>query len=418
MKDENIAVVIVGFGTKGDVYPLIAIANELTARGIDAHFISTNNYKSEINESGATFFCASEVDEYSEKIRLTSKSIDPIDYDHIFKSCIIPTFHATYCRIEEIYRSNQNLIVIRLGVNNGAHLACEKLNLPYFEVALSPIWLQSCYDPGWPLNQLALPIRYVITKFSGYWNSRRHPYLQQINNERQKVGLPRVSSMNKLKMKQPELIFAMFPAWFGMPQVDWPKNISVLNFPLQDKIDCRSRKSLDSFIHKNFAPLVFTLGSEMFNCEVFFQIAYKVCKRLGISGVFINPLINEFDLPDDASILKIEYIDFGYLFSKSKVVIHHGGIGTCAQAFLAGKPQVVCPLQYDQPDNGWRISKLGVGGMITKDQINETNLSAMIKEILDSEPVHDNANTYSSLLRQIENPISQLVDKVLEYTQR
>ena len=413
---NKIDIVIVGFGTKGDVYPLIAIARELTNRGIETLFISTNNYKNEILASGATFFCASKNDEYTEKIRLRTKSLDPIDYDHIFKKCIVPTFGTTYRKIESIYKSNKNIKVIRLGVNNGAHLACEKLNIPYFEVALTPIWFKSCLDPGWPLNQFSLPIRYAIAKFLNYWNSKRHPYLRIINDEREKVGLPRAKSMQKLKLKKPELTFAMFPTWFGMPQGDWPKNISTLSFPMQDKINDESRNQFDDFISKNDTPLIFTLGSEMFNCELFFKIAYKVCKNIGVSGVFINPMIDKFDLPQTETILKLKYIDFGYVFSKTKLIVHHGGIGTCAQALLAGKPQIICPLQYDQPDNGWRISKLGVGGMITKDQLTETNLSTMIKEILDSDVVRVNVSTYSSMLHKENNPITKLVDKIQQYS--
>lgn len=127
-------------------------------------------------------------------------------------------------------------------------------------------------------------------------------------------------------------------------------------------------------------------------------------------------MIDKFDLPQTETILKLKYIDFGYVFSKTKLIVHHGGIGTCAQALLAGKPQIICPLQYDQPDNGWRISKLGVGGMITKDQLTETNLSTMIKEILDSDVVRVNVSTYSSMLHKENNPITKLVDKIQQYS--
>mgnify|MGYP002635469048 CR=1 FL=1 len=99
-------------------------------------------------------------------------------------------------------------------------------------------------------------------------------------------------------------------------------------------------------------------------------------------------------------------------FLKLMLIVQHGGMGTCAQALLAEKPQIVCSLQYDQPDNGWRISKLGVGGMITKDQIIETNLSAMIKEILNSDVVRVNVSTYSSMLYKESNPITKLVDRI------
>jgi UDP:flavonoid glycosyltransferase YjiC (YdhE family) len=45
-------------------------------------------------------------------------------------------------------------------------------------------------------------------------------------------------------------------------------------------------------------------------------------------------------------------------------VVHHGGVGTTAKALAAGVPQVVVPVAYDQPDNGRRVVRLGVGAML------------------------------------------------------
>ena len=41
-------------------------------------------------------------------------------------------------------------------------------------------------------------------------------------------------------------------------------------------------------------------------------------------------------------------------------LVHHGGIGTCAQGMAAGVPQIVMPLAHDQPDNALRLLRLGV----------------------------------------------------------
>ena len=54
--------------------------------------------------------------------------------------------------------------------------------------------------------------------------------------------------------------------------------------------------------------------------------------------------------------------------------------------------------------------------MITKDQLTETNLSTMIKEILDSDVVRVNVSTYSSMLHKENNPITKLVDKIQQYS--
>jgi rhamnosyltransferase subunit B len=45
-------------------------------------------------------------------------------------------------------------------------------------------------------------------------------------------------------------------------------------------------------------------------------------------------------------------------------VVHHGGIGTSAQAMRAGVPQLVMPLADDQADNGTRMRRLGVANLL------------------------------------------------------
>jgi UDP:flavonoid glycosyltransferase YjiC (YdhE family) len=39
--------------------------------------------------------------------------------------------------------------------------------------------------------------------------------------------------------------------------------------------------------------------------------------------------------------------------------VHHGGIGTTRQALLAGVPQLVRPMGFDQFDNVLRVTTLG-----------------------------------------------------------
>jgi len=41
--------------------------------------------------------------------------------------------------------------------------------------------------------------------------------------------------------------------------------------------------------------------------------------------------------------------------------VHHGGIGTTAEALRAGVPQVIVPLAYDQFDNAARVTALRTG---------------------------------------------------------
>jgi UDP:flavonoid glycosyltransferase YjiC (YdhE family) len=60
----------------------------------------------------------------------------------------------------------------------------------------------------------------------------------------------------------------------------------------------------------------------------------------------------------------VAYADLAPVLRRAALLVHHGGIGTMAQAMLAGVPQLVLPFAYDQADNGDRARRLGAGGML------------------------------------------------------
>lgn len=41
-------------------------------------------------------------------------------------------------------------------------------------------------------------------------------------------------------------------------------------------------------------------------------------------------------------------VPHGWLFERCRAVLHHGGSGTVATALLARKPQIICPVMFDQ----------------------------------------------------------------------
>ena len=57
----------------------------------------------------------------------------------------------------------------------------------------------------------------------------------------------------------------------------------------------------------------------------------------------------------------VAYVPFGQVLPRCKALVHHGGIGTVAQGLAAGVPQFVMAMSHDQPDNGYRLARLGVG---------------------------------------------------------
>ena len=55
------------------------------------------------------------------------------------------------------------------------------------------------------------------------------------------------------------------------------------------------------------------------------------------------------------------FAPFRLLFPQCAAIVHHGGVGTVAEALAAGVPQAVLPVAFDQKDNAIRVKRLGAG---------------------------------------------------------
>ncbi|MFC4630924.1 glycosyltransferase [Promicromonospora alba] len=62
-------------------------------------------------------------------------------------------------------------------------------------------------------------------------------------------------------------------------------------------------------------------------------------------------------------LLVVGDVDYQRLFPRMAAVVHHGGAGTTGTAFMAGRPQVVCPFVADQPFWGRVTHARGVAPM-------------------------------------------------------
>src|SRR5262245_42823491 len=67
----------------------------------------------------------------------------------------------------------------------------------------------------------------------------------------------------------------------------------------------------------------------------------------------------------------------------ASVIIHQGGSGTTGEALRAGRPMLVVPYGWDQPDNAYRIERLGVGLHLPGSRYTVGTATAAIKLLLD-----------------------------------
>ena len=91
----------------------------------------------------------------------------------------------------------------------------------------------------------------------------------------------------------------------------------------------------------------------------FWEKAVAAAQRLGHRALLVTGPQVPGSLPAGAR--AYEYLPYSLVFPRALVVVHQAAIGTLAQALRSGRPQLLLPVEFDQPDNARRTVALGVG---------------------------------------------------------
>jgi UDP:flavonoid glycosyltransferase YjiC (YdhE family) len=87
------------------------------------------------------------------------------------------------------------------------------------------------------------------------------------------------------------------------------------------------------------------------------------------------------------NVRRFGFVPFSLLLPRAAALVHHGGIGTCAQGLASGLPQLVMPMAYDQLDNGLRLNRLGVGAVVPRKKFKPKAVINAIEPLLNSAEV-------------------------------
>jgi rhamnosyltransferase subunit B len=139
---------------------------------------------------------------------------------------------------------------------------------------------------------------------------------------------------------------------------------------------------LDRFLDNGPPPVVFTLGSSVvFDPGTFFKESLAAVKRLGCRAVLLVG-VNTVEGPLPAGTGVFAYAPFSKLLPRAACVVHQGGIGTCGQTLAAGRPMLVMPCAFDQPDNAARLKRLGVARVIARERYTAGRVASHLDRLL------------------------------------
>jgi UDP:flavonoid glycosyltransferase YjiC (YdhE family) len=176
---------------------------------------------------------------------------------------------------------------------------------------------------------------------------------------------------------------ALFDPLLAQPQPDWPPNSRVCGSPLFDDADddLEALDELERFLAAGTPPIVFALGSSVvWLAESFWDHAIAAATALGRRAILVTGNLDRPRLP--AGIQAFPYLPYSKVFPRAAAVVHQAGIGTLAQALRSGRPQLIVPVAFDQPDNALRAARLGNARILAFHKIDTPRLTKELAVLL------------------------------------
>lgn len=377
---------LTSIGSHGDIHPFVGIGLALRRRGHRVSLLVNEHFEPLVTKAGLDFISLGSADEYrsatdNPDLWNGRKGIEGVL--GLVAQLIRPQLQAI---VQRAIPGETTVIASSLSL--GARIAQEARGFPTASVHLSPAVFRSAIQPpkfhGFPAPRW-LPRAVVRWMYRAGDRWIVDPILApQVNALRGELGLPPVHRVIHTWWHSPDLVLGMFPEWFAPIADDWPKQTKLTSFPLWDESDVGNLSpDLHDWLNEDNPPLVFTPGSAMFHAHEFVDAAVDACIRTHRRGLLLtrHPEHVPKNLPD--LVRHADYAPFSQLLPRVAAIVHHGGIGTCAQGLAAGVRQIIMPMAHDQLDNATRLQKLGVAEILPQRKFTGARLARLVNRMFE-----------------------------------
>ena len=393
-KPTRHTVLLSTIGSAGDVYPFIGIGKQLKERGFRVVLITSQYFEAQARSAGLEFFGLGSTEDYQSIIQ------DPDLWDankgfKVFADRVVfPIMEPAYKIIAGF--DPAKTILAAQGQFFAAHIAHEKLSFPFITIHLSPAAFRSIHE--FPLLPIPLPpfvTRGLFSLIDALVLDK--VFAPQINRFRQSLDLPAIRGVFGGWMHSSQKNIGLFPGWFAALQPDWPLQTQLTGFIYYDKqIGNEARPDgPDRFLSAGSAPIIFTAGTAMKHADRFFSDCIEACQLLGQRGILLTQHPEQLPAELPQGIQHFAYLPFSKVLPRALALVHHGGIGTTAQAMAAGIPQVIRPMAHDQPDTAARVEKLGIGASLSPKKFNAAALAERLRKLITSPAALDRCKAYA-----------------------
>lgn len=412
-------ILIMALGSLGDILPFTAIGKALQRRGHDVIFYGNDYFRRHAEEAGLRFTATSPAQEHEAFLKDPGATA-PKEAMRAVAASVLKWVEASYQLMAQDVLPGDTLLLASTFAF-APRLLSETHALPCAVLHLAPAVLRSCHRaPRFsPLGHMDRLPRFV----KGFlWHAMDRKFMDPLytapfNRIRARLGLAPIARMFHQWLHRADATLCMTPDWFAARQPDWPASIAMTGFPLDDgRAGIPLEANLAHFLASGPAPVVVSAGTANAVSHTFYAAAIEACTTLGLRVVVVtaDPRQLPASLPD--TVLHADYAPFAALLPRAAAFIHHGGIGSSAQALRAGIPQLIQPMAFDQFDNASRVAQLNAGREILPRNFLAPHIAQCLQGLLGNAAMAASCRTIAGKLANADG-IDSACDAILEKLQ-
>lgn len=165
-------------------------------------------------------------------------------------------------------------------------------------------------------------------------------------------------------------------------------------------------------------PVFFTFGSTYIaDPAERLAVIGRVCRSLGVRGLVVTGWgLSDGDPPTapEPYLRIVPYVDYDVVLPRCAIAVHHGGGTITAAGVRAGIPAMVCSASFDQPFWGTRLERLGAGVHVRHADVTEEALRSGLRRLM-TEPVRRSAALLGERLRAGPDGTPAAADEIEKY---
>jgi rhamnosyltransferase subunit B len=420
-------VVVYTMAYRGDVFPFVPIASELSRRGHDVTFVGPEELRGQLASEPFAFrdgdcgdLTPSGLDSHGDYVRRWGRVLSGGMLLRLyFGELVIPRLPQLYAAIADAL-DGADLLVSHPAASLVGRMACEKRGTPWVVGDLFPMLTPTqtrapamlrIPPPNGPVSRAIVNAawRFGRTQIARWLSSE-----QGFATFRASLGLETEKGHAVYGRLSPHHNVVLVSPQYFPPANDWPDTYRVTGFVHWTASNDEIPDEVEAFLAAGDPPVVVSLGTSAAGADpAVFGRVRATLDRLGLRGLYLTSTSElGAGLPEGAV---WPYVPLQPLMSRCRAIVHSGAHGTNALALAAGLPSVVLPQLFDQVWHGRRQHELGTGVVLGRRR-DVASIETALRSALDDQHVTA-ARDFARLLAT-ENGLQAACDEIESFLAR